>query len=83
MGNLRWLAAHTQLPLIQLLDPAEDTVPDTGQTYGDMMSDAGLDAIMQYAAGIGPHKRDLLKGTHPGGRPGCPGLSANSSGGGA
>ena len=31
-----------------------------------MMSDKGLDSIAQYAAGIGPHKRDILKGTHPG-----------------
>lgn len=66
VGNLRWLAKHTKLPLIQLLDPAEDICWDTKQTYGDMMTDAGLDAIAQYASGVGLDKQDLLKGEQPG-----------------
>ena len=66
VGNLQWLATRTQLPLIQLLDPAEKIVPDTQQTYGSLMSEQGLASISQYAAGIGPHKRDILGAAHPG-----------------
>ena len=66
VGNLQWLASHTQLPLIQLLDPAEKIVPDTQQTYGSLMSEQGLAGISQYAAGIGPHKRDIIGAVHPG-----------------
>ena len=66
VGNLQWLAAHTQLPLIQLLDPAEKVVPDTQQTYGSLMSEQGLAGIPCYAAGIGPHKRDILGAVHAG-----------------
>ena len=66
MGNLQWLAANTQLPLIQLLDPVEKVVPDTQQTYGSLMSEQGLGAISRYAAGIGPHKQDILGAAHPG-----------------
>ena len=76
VGNLRWLAKHTRLPLIQLLDPAQDICWDTKQTYGAMMTDAGLDAIAQYTSGVGLDKQDLLKGEQPGWPAGATELAA-------
>ena len=40
-------------------DPDEIQV-DTGKTYGYLMSDAGLQEIATWAAGIGPDKTTLI-----------------------
>ncbi|MEK6540677.1 MAG: glycerophosphodiester phosphodiesterase [Pseudomonadota bacterium] len=60
VGNLIALNEHTQLRLIQLVEPdgAPADRPDT--RYADMMNDAGLAAIATYADGIGPAKDMLI-----------------------
>jgi hypothetical protein len=61
VSNLKYLKKITDLPLIQLLGGWPDYVtPDTGATHSEMVSDAGLDAIAAYAAGVGAWKDTLL-----------------------
>ncbi|MDG2319086.1 MAG: glycerophosphodiester phosphodiesterase [Rhodospirillaceae bacterium] len=61
VGNLKALNAMTDVRLVQLLgtseqQPYDQTLADTGLTYGSMISDQGLAAIADYADGIGPWK---------------------------
>lgn len=56
VDNLKWLSKHTAIPLLQLLEDAHLRTADTNQSYGELMSDAGLAAISEYASGIGPWK---------------------------
>lgn len=51
---LRRLAGRTRLPLVQLLEPGDDAGPEA------------LDAIDEYADGIGPHTSMVLPGDHRG-----------------
>jgi glycerophosphoryl diester phosphodiesterase len=61
VSNLKYLKKITDLPLIQLLGGWPDYVtPDTGATHAEMVSDAGLDAMAAYAAGVGAWKDTLL-----------------------
>jgi glycerophosphoryl diester phosphodiesterase len=64
VSNLQYLATRTDIPLVQLLNtgstrPYDFVVSGDPRTYGDLITPAGLDAINDYAAGIGP-TRDLL-----------------------
>lgn len=61
VSNLQALAAQTDIRLVQLLGfgtqaPYDQDARDTGLTYADMITDAGLRDIAKYAAGIGPWK---------------------------
>jgi glycerophosphoryl diester phosphodiesterase len=60
VGNLKALRARTDLPLVQLIEPAgqpfDFTLAGDTRTYQDLLSDAGLREIAGYADAIGPHK---------------------------
>ncbi len=60
VGNLKALRAKTDLPLVQLVEPAgqpfDFTLAKDPRTYLDLLSDAGLKEIAGYADAIGPHK---------------------------
>ena len=61
VGNLKYLATKTDLPLVQLLGGWPDYVtPDTDATHAEMASEEGLAAIAAYAAGVGPSKGALV-----------------------
>lgn len=60
VANLKALRAHSDLPLIQLMDGAGGPADDAGQTYAAMASPAGLIAIAAYADGIGPNKMMII-----------------------
>ena len=64
VSNLRYLATQTDIPLVQLINtgstrPYDFVATGDARTYNDLITVAGLDAINDYAAGIGP-TRDLL-----------------------
>jgi glycerophosphoryl diester phosphodiesterase len=60
VGNLKRLRARTDLPLVQLIEPAgqpfDFTLAGDTRSYLDLLSDAGLRDIARYADAIGPHK---------------------------
>jgi glycerophosphoryl diester phosphodiesterase len=61
VGNLKYLAKKTDLPLIQLLGGSPDAVvPDTGVLVAEMTTDAELQRIALYARGIGPGKGAIV-----------------------
>jgi glycerophosphoryl diester phosphodiesterase len=59
-ANLRALRQRTDLPLVQLVapegQPFDFTLAGERRSYLDLMSDAGLKEIAEYADAIGPHK---------------------------
>src|SRR3954468_14248608 len=59
VGNLKMLREVTDLPLVQLLEPAGSPwdlgVAGDPRTYQDLATAAGLAEIATYADGIGPH----------------------------
>lgn len=64
VSNLQYLATQTRIPLVQLINtgstrPYDFVAAGDARTYNDLVTPAGLAAIHQYAAGIGP-TRDLL-----------------------
>ncbi len=64
VANLQYLKTQTNLRIIQLLGggasrPYDFVVGGDPRTYADLLTAAGLDAINDYAFGIGP-TRDLL-----------------------
>ncbi len=50
----------TPIPLVQLLEAANHTQPDTGRNYSELATPSGMADIALYAKGIGPHKRMIL-----------------------
>jgi glycerophosphoryl diester phosphodiesterase len=60
VSNLKALRRRTDLPLVQLVAPTgqpfDFTVAGDPRTYSNLMEDAGLQEIAQYADAIGPHK---------------------------
>jgi glycerophosphoryl diester phosphodiesterase len=60
VANLRALRSRTDLPLVQLVapegQPYDFTLAGDRRSYLDLMSDAGLKEIAEYADAIGPHK---------------------------
>jgi glycerophosphoryl diester phosphodiesterase len=60
VANLKALRRRTDLPLVQLVSPDgqpfDFTLSGDRRSYIDLMSDAGLKEIAQYADAIGPHK---------------------------
>jgi glycerophosphoryl diester phosphodiesterase len=64
VGNLKMLREVTDLPLVQLLEPAGSPwdlgVAGDPRTYQDLATAAGLAEIATYADGIGPHKRMIV-----------------------
>jgi glycerophosphoryl diester phosphodiesterase len=60
VSNLRALRRRTDLPLVQLVAPTgqpfDFTVSGDPRSYSNLMEDAGLQEIAQYADAIGPHK---------------------------
>lgn len=64
VANLQYLKTRTNIRLVQLLNsgsarPYDFIVAGDTRTYGDLITPVGLNAINDYAAGIGP-TRDLL-----------------------
>jgi glycerophosphoryl diester phosphodiesterase len=64
VSNLQYLHTLTDIPLVQLINtgstrPYDFVASGDPRTYADLITPAGLDAIDDYAAGIGP-TRDLL-----------------------
>jgi glycerophosphoryl diester phosphodiesterase len=59
-GNLQALRHQTELPLIQLLGEAEEIQFDTGGSYQAQTTPDALQAIAQYANGIGVSKRLVI-----------------------
>jgi glycerophosphoryl diester phosphodiesterase len=62
--NLQSLRSQTPLPLIQLIGDAQEVQIDSQRPYADLLTPAGLEAIAQYAQGIGPDKRWIVP-AHP------------------
>ncbi|MBD1901914.1 MULTISPECIES: glycerophosphodiester phosphodiesterase family protein [Cyanophyceae] len=65
VANLKFLKTLTNLPLVQLFDastakPYDFVVSGDSRTYGDLITSSGLNAIAQYASGIGPWKRLII-----------------------
>jgi glycerophosphoryl diester phosphodiesterase len=74
VGNLKELSQKTSVRLVQLTDAAEISLDGTviynqpydfvvsgnSQTYGDLLTAAGLAEIATYADGIGPWKRSIV-----------------------
>ncbi|MFE1747990.1 glycerophosphodiester phosphodiesterase [Coleofasciculus sp. H7-2] len=65
VANLKFLKTLTNLPLVQLFDestakPYDFVVSSDSRTYGDLLTSSGLNAIAQYASGIGPWKRLII-----------------------
>ncbi|MBT5032650.1 MAG: glycerophosphodiester phosphodiesterase [Proteobacteria bacterium] len=62
--NLKWLRAHTELALIQLLwssgQPADVMLRGDSLDYDGMVTRDGLEAIARYANGVGPEKSHFL-----------------------
>lgn len=60
VANLKALRRRTDLPLVQLVSPVgqpfDFTLSGDPRSYLDLMSEAGLKEIAQYADAIGPHK---------------------------
>ncbi|MBZ6377987.1 glycerophosphodiester phosphodiesterase [Pacificimonas aurantium] len=61
--NLRRLRAMTGARLVQLVgDPRSSRPVDaSGITYGDMLTQEGLLAVAEYAAGLGPNKELVIR----------------------
>ncbi|MBD2743062.1 glycerophosphodiester phosphodiesterase [Coleofasciculus sp. FACHB-1120] len=65
VANLQFLKTLTNVPLVQLFDastakPYDFVVSGDSRTYGDLITSSGLNAIAQYASGIGPWKRLII-----------------------
>jgi glycerophosphoryl diester phosphodiesterase len=65
VANLKFLKTLTDLPLVQLFDastakPYDFVASGDSRTYGDLLTSSGLNAIAQYASGIGPWKRLII-----------------------
>ena len=60
VGNLKALRGKTDLPLVQLIEPAgqpfDFRLSGDKRSYADLLSDAGLKEIASYADAIAPHK---------------------------
>jgi glycerophosphoryl diester phosphodiesterase len=60
VGNLRYLASVTKVPLIQLLattgQPWDFQISADARAYADLASAQGLREVASYAAGVGPNK---------------------------
>ena len=55
-GNLRALDRELKVPLVQLLDAKDRSIPGDGRTYGQLATPAALRGIARYADGVGPSK---------------------------
>ncbi|MEW5859258.1 MAG: glycerophosphodiester phosphodiesterase [Cyanobacteriota bacterium] len=65
VANLKFLKTLTDLPLVQLFNastaqPYDFVASGDSRTYGDLLTSSGLNAIAQYASGIGPSKRLII-----------------------
>ncbi len=64
VSNLRDLDTMTRLPIAQLLSgggaPYDQVVADTGVTYDDLRTPAGLKGISKYAEWVSPEKSQIL-----------------------
>lgn len=60
VGNLKALAQLSAIPLVQLIDSKGGPPDITGGSYAAMLTPAGLAAIAEYAAGIGPAKSLII-----------------------
>ena len=58
--NLKYLSKKTDIPLVQLTDSLDATVPDLGTTYSTLLTAEGLADIAKYATGVGPFKGTLI-----------------------
>jgi glycerophosphoryl diester phosphodiesterase len=69
-SSLREIRAHTQLPLIQLIDeeggPWDRRSAAAFRSFADMLTDPGLREIRSYADGIGPNRRLVVPGAPDG-----------------
>lgn len=65
VGPLKEIKNYLLVPLIQLLDhktarPYDFVVANDPRTYGDLMTDSGLQEIATYAKGIGSRKDSII-----------------------
>ncbi len=65
------------LPLVQLIGENR-WWPEDPNDFDAMRTPAGLDAIAEYAAGIGPWFQQLVSGLEPGGSPASTGLAGEA-----
>lgn len=63
VGNLQALSRKTKVKLIQLMDNEGGPADLPGTLYADMATPAGLEAIAEYAEGIGPNKALVIPRT--------------------
>ncbi len=70
-GNLRDLDDDLKVPLVQLLGGKNAVVPGETRTYAQLATPAGLDAISEYADGVGPSK-DYIVPRNPDGSSAAP-----------
>jgi glycerophosphoryl diester phosphodiesterase len=59
-ANLQALRAQTQVPLVQLMDEPHLRQADSQRPYAELLTPGGLEAIAQYADGIGVEKRAIV-----------------------
>jgi glycerophosphoryl diester phosphodiesterase len=60
VGNLQSLSRKTKVKLIQLMDNEGGPADQPGTLYADMTTPKGLEAIAEYAKGIGPNKAMVI-----------------------
>ena len=63
VGNLQSLSRKTKVKLIQLIDNEGGPADVPGSVYKDMATPKGLEAIAEYADGIGPNKAMVIPRT--------------------
>ena len=59
VNNLKWLNRRIDAPLVQLLSSGSPA-DDSGRTYAEMATAAGLKDIAKYADGVGPSKTYIV-----------------------
>ena len=63
VGNLKTLSRKSKVKLIQLMDNVGGPADLPGTLYANMATPAGLEAIAEYAEGIGPNKALVIPRT--------------------
>lgn len=65
VANLKALKAITRVPLIQLMSAKGGPADGAAPSYAAMATPEGLEAVAEYAAGIGPEKTMILPESGP------------------
>jgi glycerophosphoryl diester phosphodiesterase len=59
-GNLKWLHAHARWPLVQLVEAAGAPFDRPDRSYAQLVTQAGLREVAEYAHAVGVHKELIL-----------------------